>query len=250
MTKAKKTSPFMRQLSRFIAMLIIFSIIGIGYLALRDAFMTPAEQFEAAQTYEREQQFKKAERYYLIVADGDDENLSKLASYYLGMMYKKGGKGFPVNGKKAEMFLESSAIKGLSQAQYELALMYDIGDKIPENRAKAIAWMNQAAQQNNPDALYGLGVWAERGYLGKPDMDKIVTLYEKAAEQGQVNAMTSLVAIYSGGFGGFPQNIQKAVYWQNQLTTRMSPQPQKQSNEGTKTSSESVQEVKSVQDKK
>lgn len=217
-----------RRLSHFLFLLIAISLFGIIYLALKDFMLTPAQQFEVAQSAEKEGSYKRAERYYLMVINGQDKNASKLASYYLGSLYRKGAPDFPISGKKAILFLEQAAQQGLPQAQYELAVMYDVGDKIKTNRSKAVAWMNTAAQQGYTDALYGLGVWIERGYLGNPDMTKVVALYERAAAQNHVYAITSLIALYSGGLGGFPADAQKASYWMNKLAEMAQPQQKKE----------------------
>lgn len=200
--------------------LIILSLIYIGYTVSRDFLLTPAELFETAQKAENGGFYKKAEHFYLAAAASENTDTAKLAAYYLGRLYKRGGKSFPVNGRRAEIFLEQAALQNLPAAQYELALLYDVGDKIPENREKAVMWMNAAAQNNLPDALYGLGVWVERGYLGKPDMEKVITLYEKAAAEGQVQAMTSLAALYGGGFQNVPQNRERAFFWLNRLNEK------------------------------
>lgn len=202
---------------RLLFILIALSLSGIGYVISRDFALTPAESFEMAQKAEHEGAFQKAERYYLRAAQGENADTAKIASYYLGKLYRTGGVSFPVNGRKAEIFLEQAALQNLPLAQYELALMYDVGDKIPENREKAVKWMNLAAQSGLPEALYSLGVWVERGYLGKPDMNKVLALYEQAAQSGHRQAMTSLVAIYGGGFQNVPEDQEKSLFWFYQL---------------------------------
>ncbi len=213
MTKLKKT-PY---LTHFLFILMACALVGVLYLSVRDLTLSPAEQFEIAQTAERDGVLKKAERYYLMAASASNEDVSKIAAYYLGRLYRVGGENFPADGRRAEMFLEQAALQHVPQAQYELALMYDVGDKIPENRVKAIKWMNLAAQKGLSNALYGLGVWVERGYLGAPEMDKVIALYEQAAEQDNILAITSLIAIYSGGHSETLRNMEKATYWANKL---------------------------------
>lgn len=198
--------------------LLVISIFVIGGIALKDTMVTPTERLNLAIQALNEGEYKKAERDFLIVEKkgSDEERLS--ADYYLAQMYLKGAEGFAVNAQKAALFYEKAAMSGLPEAQYQLALMYDTGDKIPENRSKALIWMNEAAKQGMPDALYGLGVWIERGYTGDNiPMDKVVALYEAAAAQGQKNAMTSLIGIYGSGYGQFPNNVEKMTYWKSRL---------------------------------
>ena len=205
------------QMTRFIFTLMLIAFLGLVYMAYKDFSLTPTERFEYAQQAEKDGKFSTAERYYISAAADTDKNVSKIAAYYLGRLYKTGGKNFPVNGKRAEMYFEQAALENLPQAQYELALMYDVGDKIPENRERAVYWMNLSAKQGYTDALYSLGVWIERGYLGQPDMDKVIALYEKAAQNNHIYAITSLIALYSGGFSAFPRDVEKANYWMNKL---------------------------------
>ncbi len=214
MTETKKRF----NLTHFLFVVLICVLIGVLYISVKDFTLTQAEQFEIAQKAERTGELKKAERYYLMANDGSNQNVARLSSYYLGRIYRVGGEGFAVNGQRAEMFLEQAALKNVPQAQYELALMYDVGDKIPENRERALRWMNLAAQQGFADALYSLGVWVERGYMGTPDMSKVIALYEQAAIQDHIYAMTSLIALYSGGFNGIERDADKVTFWLNRLT--------------------------------
>lgn len=212
-------------LSSLVFILIILSIIGIGAVTLKDFFMTPSEQLQTAIGALEDGRIRKAERYFLMANESDDKDVAVTSASYLGQLYLAEGQKVQDNiqkaapyYKKAAMFLEKAAAAGIADAQYKLALMYDTGDKIPENRAKAMAWMNEAAKQGYPDALYGLGVWVERGYMGDDiPMDKVILLYETAAQKGNVNAMTSLIAIYSGGFQEVPANPQKATHWMENL---------------------------------
>lgn len=208
----------MSKVSTFIFVLVLLSVIGVGWMAAKDLFLEPAEQLQSGLTALNKEQYKKAERYLLMAEKGPDKMVSLQADYLLGELYARGGKQFKSNGRKAEMFLEKAAVAGIPEAQYQLALLYDNGDKIPENRAKALSWMNQAAQAGYTNALYGLGVWIERGYMGdKIPMDRVITLYEQAALNGQPQAITSLIAIFGGGSDGLKPDPEKAAYWTNKL---------------------------------
>lgn len=203
--------------SKILLILIVLSVCFVGYITLQDFFKTPGEKIVLAQQKIAEGKPKQAERLLKMALNTTNENEEREASYLLGLLYATGGNGLPINGRWAEMYLEKAALMGEIEAAYQLALMYDVGTKIPENRVKAISWMMRAAQQGYAPAEYGLGVWAEREYLGPVQMDKVVALYTRAAEKGHTNAMRSLIAIYTGGFGGFPRNLEQAVYWTRQL---------------------------------
>ena len=114
-------------------------------------------------------------------------------------------------GPEVEKHLLTKANTGDTQAMYKLALMYDVGDRIPENRKQAIYWMQKAGNANLADAHYVTAVWAERGYFGKEGEDLIIPLYTAAAEQGHLNAMKSLVNIYRD------INKEKSQYWMKRI---------------------------------
>jgi len=114
-------------------------------------------------------------------------------------------------GPKVHQYLLTKANTGDVQAMYKLALMYDIGDRIAENRQQAIYWMQKAGSANLPDAQYVTAVWAERGYFGKEGEDLIIPLYTAAANQGHLNAMKSLANIYK------TTNKEKSQYWMKRI---------------------------------
>lgn len=206
--------------------LLIVSLAGVGYFAARDCLTSPEEHFEKGLVALKADNHKLAERSFLKALESKRNEIALLAGYQLGRLYRTGGGRVSADGAKAALFFEKSAQRGFSPAQYELALLYDVGDKVPENRALAVQWMNAAAQNGLPEALYGLAVWSERGYLGEVPQAKIVALYEQAAAKGHLDAMRSLSAIYGGGYGTFPKNVEKSVYWINQVRQR-TEQPEK-----------------------
>ena len=114
-------------------------------------------------------------------------------------------------GPEVEKHLHNLADSGDIQAMYKLALMYDSGDRIPENRSEAIKWMQKAENANLPDAQYVTAVWAERGYFGENGSDLAIPLYTAAARQGHINAMKSLANIYHD------TDPEKSSYWMKRI---------------------------------
>ncbi|MBQ3695944.1 MAG: sel1 repeat family protein [Alphaproteobacteria bacterium] len=99
-------------------------------------------------------------------------------------------------GPIVEQDLLAKAQNGDMEAAYKLALLYDVGDRVPENRERAIYWLQKAEQANLADAQYVMAVWAERKYFGASSQDLVLPMYEAAARQGHLNAMKSLANIY------------------------------------------------------
>ena len=120
----------------------------------------------------------------------------------------------------ALLSLTRAAKGGNTQAAYKLALLYDAGDKVPENRELAIEYMQKALNAKMPEAQYVMAVWIERGYFGDSDVNKAVTLYEQAAAQGYENAMKSLIVLYGTGLDGIAANKERQEYWIQRLNTK------------------------------
>ena len=213
--KIKLTLKLVRkiELSLLILWLLGISIAGISLLIYREAMRTPADYFVRAHDQMKENNYQGAVRNLKRVVDSDQKDLIPSAAWDLGNIYRLGKGGVTMNPKLAEEYLIKSSEMGFTLAQYDLALMYDVGDKIPENREKAIYWMQEASKSGYPEALYSLGVWTERGYMGEPNMEKVLELYEQAAIKGHANAKKSLVVLYGEGHGGFPKNIERQQFW-------------------------------------
>lgn len=114
-------------------------------------------------------------------------------------------------GPVVEQDLLAKAQNGDATAAYKLALLYDVGDRVPENRERAIYWLQKAEQANLADAQYVMAVWAERGYFGAASQDLVLPMYEAAARQGHLNAMKSLANIYR------ETNIEKHQFWMEKI---------------------------------
>ena len=132
--------------------------------------------------------------------------IRKEALFFLGKAHLQPSYFF-YNPTKAEKAWQQAADLNHKQAAYSLALQYDTGNNIPEDKEKAIHYMQQAAKNNYPPALHALGVWIERGYL----TGNYKQLYEKAAEMGYRPAITSLIAITGG---------QEQQHWIEKLNQR------------------------------
>lgn len=215
----KKTEKEM--VSHIILGLLLISLIIVVSITIREGFRTPVEHLNRGLILLSEKKYPAAEQALIRATESKDKDIVIQASWKLGNLYRIGADGFTINGRKAELFLEKAATFGFAPAQYELALMYDVGDKIPENREKANSWMNLAAQKGLPEALYALGVWVERGYFGNADMKKVITLYEQAAQKGHLNAMRSLIVLYGDEIGEISANPERSAYWLNELKQKM-----------------------------
>ena len=81
------------------------------------------------------------------------------------------------------------AIKDNPYKAYEgLSKMYIEQERFKE----AYEYSEKAAELNNPEAEYNLGVFYEQGICVKKDIKRAMYWYEKAAKQGHINAINNL----------------------------------------------------------
>ncbi|WP_434779078.1 tetratricopeptide repeat protein [Neisseria sp. Ec49-e6-T10] len=112
------------------------------------------------------------------------------SQYNLGMEYY-----FNSDMINAFQWLLKAAMQGYTEAQLQVALMYDYGNmlEIEKDPVKAIEWYEKAAYQNNEYAQYRLGEMYLDGEGGQQNYDKAVEWLQKAAQQGYLVLNISLV---------------------------------------------------------
>jgi hypothetical protein len=101
------------------------------------------------------------------------------------------------------------AEQGDAEAQDQLGVMYDKGEGVPKDAAKAVEWYQKAAAQGNAWAQVHLGWAYESGGGVAKDDAKAVEWYHKAAVLGQTNAESALGWRYLNG-KGVPKDTTKA----------------------------------------
>jgi len=93
------------------------------------------------------------------------------------------------------------ARQGDGEAQYSLALRYDLGDGIERNMARAIHWYTRAADQGVAGACFTLGMKYEFGVGVRRDVKRAMSLYKRAALQDWPMAQFFLGRLYLNGDG-------------------------------------------------
>ena len=73
------------------------------------------------------------------------------------------------------------ANQGDAEAQRNLGLMYDTGEGVPQNYAKALEWYTKSANQGYSQAQYNLGLMYKNGEGVPQDYTKALELFQKAA---------------------------------------------------------------------
>ena len=216
----KKSNPKpIRSLFWIGAFLLLLSFIVVLPI-YKNARMSPEEHWQEGLKALEEGDYPNAKTHILKSAQAQNAK----AFYTLGMMEIEGkNKDKKANPVEAAAYFENAANLGLKEAQYKLALLYDQGEGVPEDKEKALNWVLLAAAQDDLEAIYAAAVWLERGYLNKKEEPYLaLSFYEEAAKKGHQNAMTTLISIYAGGTE-IPANKERSMYWKQQLNTIKAP---------------------------
>jgi TPR repeat protein len=104
------------------------------------------------------------------------------------------GKGVAKNEANAARMFRLAAQQSLPEAEYNLAVMYDLGAGLPQDYAQARHWYERAADDNegDGDAEYRLGILDEQGLGDAKNPSGATSWFDKAAEHGSVNAALRL----------------------------------------------------------
>lgn len=108
--------------------------------------------------------------------------------------------------KKAKPLLVKAAKKESGYAQYLLAMNFF--DLYSENNKEALFWLERAASNDEPEALYQLGVYYSEGN----DLAKSIKYYQRAAELNHADAALALSYLYDEGIS-VEQDDDKALFF-------------------------------------
>ena len=115
--------------------------------------------------------------------------------------------------------LRPLAEQGYASAQFNLGVMYNKGQGIPQDYAEALKWHRLAAEQGYASAQFGLAIMYEEGKGTPQDYAKAVKLYLLSAEQGNARAQVNLGFMYGNGHGVL-QDYVEAHKWFNLAASR------------------------------
>lgn len=201
----------------------------------------PLAQYNLGQLYLRgfgtERDFEKAIYWMKKAAEnGDEDAPGQVSEYekmyeasknaengdpaaqaeYASFLMKMGKTDSQVNGDKdfveSVKWAEKAAAQGNADALWTLALAYEQGRGVEEDRNKAIELYAKGAELNHPDSMNSLAAFISRREVpGKTKQDAF-ELIKKAAEMGNVLAMRNLGHSYQFEEGtGF--DMKQAIYW-------------------------------------
>ena len=140
---------------------------------------------------------KEAMKYYEMAAKQNNTiGMTNLADLYIQENKLK----------KAKPLLVKAAEKEYGYAQYLLAMNFFYYKH--ENNKEALHWLERAAGNDEPHALYQLGLY----YAEKADLAKSIQYYQRAAELNYGDALLELYYIYGEGIG-VEQDDDKALFF-------------------------------------
>lgn len=116
------------------------------------------------------------------------ENAEKL--YQLGLSYTYEG-----NYVKAAELIKKSAELGYAEAQYNLGIIYETGEGIPQDNVKSIEWTRKAAEQGYANAQFSIAMRYFYGRGVPKDNGEAIKWLVKAANQGDIHAQQKLKEI-------------------------------------------------------
>ena len=140
---------------------------------------------------------KEAMKYYEMAAKQNNAiGMTNLADLYIQENKLK----------KAKPLLVKAAEKEYGYAQYLLAMNFFYYKH--ENNEEALHWLERAANNDEPYALYQLGLY----YSEANDLAKAIKYYQRAAELNNADALLELYYIYGEGVG-VEQDDDKALFF-------------------------------------
>ena len=95
---------------------------------------------------------------------------------------------------------------------FALAVMYDEGRGVKQDRQKYVELMTRAAKKNLPAAQFNVGLMYASGNGVKQDYRQALNWYEKAAANNYTLAMFNLALMYYQGLG-VAKNIERSYIW-------------------------------------
>ena len=116
------------------------------------------------------------------------------------------------NLSEAAVWYRKAAEQGHADAQNSLGSMYQFGEGVPQDNAKAVRWYQKAMDQGLGEAYTNLGYMYDGGLGVKQDKQKAVKLYLTGAEKGSLNAMLNLGVSYWKG-EGVSKDLVEAYKW-------------------------------------
>lgn len=130
----------------------------------------------------------------------------------LGKYYFSSGSGFDQNAVKAVEWFWKAADQNDADAKYWLGLCYCEGVGVQQSDTDAARWFYLAASQEHPEAQYHLAKCYASGKGVRPSKKTAVFWYRRSAARGNVNAQICMGDCCLTA-SGIEQDIPQAAEW-------------------------------------
>lgn len=94
---------------------------------------------------------------------------------------------------------ERDAEKGVAVAMFLLGIRHETGDDCDQNPETAIEWYRKAADQDDADAMYRLGLCLDKG--NAENLEEAAKWYKRAADKGHAEAQLLWILCRLCGIG-------------------------------------------------
>jgi hypothetical protein len=122
----------------------------------------------------------------------------------LGLLYEN-GEGVPRDAAKAASWYEIAATRGDREAMFRLGILHLDGRGVTKDERQAATWFAKAADLGQPEAMYNLGLLHISGLGGvKVDLERAADLFTRAATAGNIDARYGLAKMAEAGEGLLP----------------------------------------------
>jgi TPR repeat protein len=194
-----------------IAPVLVFGfILAAVHVVARTTYM-PSEKIFLAQLYTDDIWWHPTDKAYAKVLLREAMAAGEIkAQYRLARDYEK-----EKNYTEAFPLHQDLALKGFTDSQTRLGLMYLDGEGVSQNTDVAIRWLKSAAAQGDATAhlILGLIYFGERPHTPQ-DIAQAVQWFRSSAYLGNGQAQDTLARLYAAG-KGVPKDLDIAMQWAN-----------------------------------
>lgn len=141
------------------------------------------------------------------------------AQFNMGLLYEK-GQGVPQDLQEAYRWYYLAGAQGDAYTQNVLGKLFEYGQGVPQDYIQAIYWYGLAAGQGLAEAQFHLGFLYVTGTGVPQSFIEAEQWYRLAAQQGMGKAQHNMGYLYHIGRGGLPQDFVQAHMWYNLAATR------------------------------
>ncbi len=105
------------------------------------------------------------------------------------------------------------AENGDAEAQFNLGILHDTGQGVPQSYPEAVRWYLMASDQGHATAQYNLGLLYFEGKGVARDRAMALDLYRRAARNGDADAFSSIGYMYLYGIGVDENRLEGLAYF-------------------------------------